>query len=201
MQKKDWAMAATEEMKSFAPKPWVAPQPVLIIGTYNENGVANAMNAAWGGQWDMKEIMIAMRSHATTVNLNRNGEFTVAFATKKTMVASDFVGIVSAKKDGEKIEKTGWNIEKAVKVNAPVFTDFPMTLECRIKEKIDESAEGYYIVAEIVNILVDENYLAEDGNPDIEKMELIVFDPIHHGYIELGKKVGQAFSDGKALKG
>lgn len=158
------------------------------------------MNAAWGGQWDMKEIMIAMGAHATTENLNRNGEFTVAFATKKTMVASDFVGIVSARKDQKKMEKTGWHVEKAEMVNAPVFSDFPMTLECRIKEKIDESAEGYYIIAEIVNILVDENYLADDGNPDVEKMQLIVFDPIHHGYIELSKKVGQAFSDGKLLK-
>ena len=187
-------------MKSFAPKPWVAPQPVLIIGTYNEDGKANAMNAAWGGQWDMKEIMISMGKHQTTDNLNRNGEFTVAFATTDTMVASDFVGIVSAKNDQEKMMKTAWKSVKAEKVNAPVFTCFPMTMECRIKGKIDESAEGYYIIAEIVNILVDENYLAEDGNPDIEKMQLITFDPVHHGYIQLGKKVGQAFSDGKALK-
>ena len=187
-------------MKSFAPKPWFAPQPVLAIGTYNKEGVANAMNAAWAGQWDMKEIMISMGNHVTTDNLKLGGEFSVAFATKKTMVASDFVGIVSAKNDPKKMEKTGWNIEKASMVNAPVFTDFPMTLECRIKEKYDESETGYYLIAEIVNILVDEKYLAEDGNPDMEKMELIVFDPIHHGYIQLGKKVGNAFSDGKALK-
>ncbi len=187
-------------MKSFAPKPWVLPQPVLIIGTYNENGEANAMNAAWAGQWDQKEIMISMGTHVTTENLNRNGEFTVAFATKQTMVAADFVGIVSAKNDPNKMVKTGWNIVKAEKVDAPVFTDFPMTLECRIREKIDESETGYYIVAEIVNILVDEKYLAEDGNPDIEKMELIVYDPLHHGYIQLGNKVGNAFSDGKMLK-
>lgn len=32
-------------MKSFGSKPWMLPQPVLIIGTYNENGVANAMNS------------------------------------------------------------------------------------------------------------------------------------------------------------
>ena len=31
-------------MKSFGSKPWMLPQPVLIIGTYNENGVSNAMN-------------------------------------------------------------------------------------------------------------------------------------------------------------
>ena len=105
-------------MKSFAPKPWFAPQPVLIIGTYNKEGVANAMNAAWAGQWDMKEIMISMGNHVTTDNLKLGGEFTVAFATKKTMVASDFVGIVSAKNDPKKMEKTGWRIEKATMVNA-----------------------------------------------------------------------------------
>lgn len=187
-------------MKSFEPKPWMAPQPVLIIGTYGKDGAANAMNAAWGGQWDMREIMISMGNHATTENLNANGEFTVAFATVDTLAASDFVGIVSAKNNPQKMEKTGWNVVKAEKVNAPVFTDFPMTLECRITRKIDESETGYYLVAEIVNILVDERFLAEDGNPDIERMQLITFDPVHHGYIALGEKVGQAFSDGKALK-
>lgn len=77
-------------MKSFGQKAWMLPQPVLIIGTYNNDGTPNAMNAAWGGQWDSKEIMISMG--------------------------------------------------------------------------------------------------------------LITYDPIHHGYVELGKRVGNAFSDGKKLK-
>lgn len=187
-------------MKSFGQKPWVLPQPVLIIGTYNSDGTPNAMNAAWGGQWDAKEIVISMGAHATTENLARCNEFTVAFATKDTMVASDFVGIVSAKNVPEKMQKTGWKAIKADNVNAPVFTDFPMTLECRILRKIDESEEGYYIVAEIVNILVNEEYLEEDGKPNVEKMLLITYDPVHHGYIALGERVGNAFSDGKQLK-
>lgn len=187
-------------MKNFGQKPWVLPQPVLIIGTYNSDGTSNAMNAAWGGQWDSKEIMISMGSHATTENLNRCGEFTVAFATKDTMVASDFVGIVSAKNDPEKMQKTGWTAIKSEHVNAPIFTDFPMTLECRILSKIDESEDGYNIVAEIVNILVDENYLAKDGNPDVEKMQLITYEPVHHGYLVMGERVGNAFADGKKLK-
>ena len=187
-------------MKSFGQKAWMLPQPVLIIGTYNSDGTPNAMNAAWGGQWDSKEIMISMGSHATTENLARCEEFTVAFATKNTMVTSDFVGIVSAKNDPEKMQKTGWTAIKSENVNAPVFTDFPMTMECRILRKIDESEEGYYIVAEIVNILVDEAYLAEDGKPDVEKMQLITYDPVHHGYISIGERVGNAFSDGKKLK-
>lgn len=187
-------------MKSFGQKPWVLPQPVLIIGTYNSDETPNAMNAAWGGQWDAKEIMISMGAHATTENLDRCNEFTVAFATKETMVASDFVGIVSAKNDSQKMQKTGWNAVKAENVNAPVFTDFPMTLECRILRKIEETAEGYNIVAEIVNILVDEKYLATDGKPDVEKMQLITYEPVHHGYLILGERVGNAFADGKVLK-
>ena len=100
-------------MKSFGQKAWMLPQPVLIIGTYNGDGTANAMNAAWGGQWDAKEIMISMGKHATTENLARCNEFTVAFATKKTMVAADFVGIVSAKNDPEKMQIVGEQIKLA----------------------------------------------------------------------------------------
>lgn len=95
------------------------PQPVLIIGTYDNEGNPNAMNAAWGGQWDAKEIMISMGAHATTENLNRCGEFTVSFATRDTMIASDYVGIVSAKNDPQKMQKAGWNVAKAEHINAP----------------------------------------------------------------------------------
>lgn len=186
-------------MKPFGPKAWVLPQPVLIIGTYDSEGKANAMNAAWGGQWDNHQIMISMGSHKTTENLNLCGDFTVAFATKQTLVEADFVGIVSARKDPSKMEKTGWTAVPSENVKAPVFTDFPMTLECRIKEKLYESETGYYIIADIVNILADEKYLAQDGKPDVEKMDLITFDPCHMGYIALGQKVGNAFSDGQKL--
>ena len=188
-------------MKSFGSKPWMLPQPVLIIGTYNENGVANAMNAAWGGTWDMNEIVISMGSHATTDNLKlNNGEFTVAFATAQTMVASDFVGIVSAKNDPEKVIKTSWHVEKAPNINAPLFRDFPMTMECRIKRKIDESEAGYNIVAEVVNVLCDEKCLNGQGMPDVEKMDIISYEPVNHKYIQMGKVIGDAFSCGKELK-
>lgn len=147
----------------------------------------------------MHEIMISLGSHQTTDNLAVNPEFTVAFATAATMVAADYVGMASGRKTPDKMQRTGWTIEKAPHVNAPVFKEFPMTLECRVKQKFDESDTGYYLVAEIVGILCDERYLAEDGKPDVEKMELITFDPIHHTYIQLGKTVGKAFAVGKQL--
>ena len=38
--------------KNFGVKPWFYPLPVLIVGSYDENGQADAMNAAWGGLYD-----------------------------------------------------------------------------------------------------------------------------------------------------
>ena len=187
-------------MKSFGSKPWILPQPVLIIGTYDKEGKPNAMNAAWGGQWDMHEIIISLGSHQTTENLAANPELTITFATAETLVAADYVGIVSGKNAPDKMQKTGWTIEKAPNVNAPLFREFPMTLECRVKQKIDESETGYYLIAEIVNIVCDEQYLGEDGNPDVASMALITYDPVHHTYIRLGETAGKAFADGKQLK-
>lgn len=186
--------------KNFKPQAWVLPQPVAIIGTYDADGTPNAMNAAWVGQWDYHEVMISMGNHATTDNLNRCGEFTLAFATAETMVAADYVGIVSGRKEHDKISKTGWKYVTGENVNAPVFECFPMTMECRIKGKLNESETGYYIIAEIVNIRCDEKYLAEDCKPDVVKMRLITFDPVHNGYILLGNRVGNAFHDGHSLK-
>ena len=187
-------------MKSFKSNPWLLPQPVLIIGTYDKDGKPNAMNAAWGGEWDMHEIMISLSSHQTTDNLAHCPEFTLTFATTQTMVAADYVGIVSGRNTPDKMQRAGWTVEKAPNVNAPVFSEFPMTLECRVKQKISESETGYYLVAEIVNILCQEQYLAEDGKPDVAKMQLITYDPVHHTYIQLGNAVGHTFADGKQLK-
>ena len=53
----------------FGVKPVMYPMPVLIIGTYDENGVPNAMNAAWGMITDRNEISISMSEHKTTENI------------------------------------------------------------------------------------------------------------------------------------
>ena len=48
-------------------KPYIFPMPVLIIGTYDENGVPNAMNAAWGMACDMNKVAITLSADRKTV--------------------------------------------------------------------------------------------------------------------------------------
>lgn len=186
--------------KNFGAKAVITPLPVLIIATYNEDGTPDAMNAAWGGQCGAKHIALNLGpSHATTENIIRNQAFTVSFADKKHITASDYVGLVSAKTEKNKLEKAGLHAEKSEFVNAPVITDYPLTIECRVVSVREELGE-MRVVGEVVNLSADESVLDESGNVDIGKVEALVYDSPSHGYRVVGERVGNAFKDGLALK-
>lgn len=179
---------------NFGAKPVMYPMPVLIVGTYDENGVPDAMNAAWGIITDMNEISISMSTHKTTENLAKTGAFTVSIATEDTVVPCDYVGVESAKKVPDKFEKAGFHAIKSEFVNAPLIDELPMALECKVK-----SFDNGILVGEIVNVNADESILT-DGQIDPAKLKPITYDPVNNTYIGLGKKVGNAFKDGLALK-
>ncbi|MBQ8596329.1 MAG: flavin reductase family protein [Lachnospiraceae bacterium] len=179
---------------NFGAKPFMYPMPVLIVATYDENGVPNAMNAAWGIITDMNEITISMSKHKTTENLEKTGAFTVSMATEDTVIACDYVGVESASKVPDKFEKAGFHATKSEYVNAPLIDELPMALECRVKSYEDE-----ILVGEIVNVCADESILT-DGCIDPKKLKPIAYDPVNHTYIGLGETVGHAFQDGLKLK-
>lgn len=182
--------------KNFGAKPFLFPQPVMIIGTYDENGKANAMNAAWGGIAGADEIMIDLSSHKTTDNFLRNKAFTVSVGDVEHMAACDYVGLVSANKEENKMEKAGFTTTKSEFVNAPVINELPLTLECELTDVIG----GSKIFGKIVNVSIDEKVLGEDGELSLEKFSPITYDTVHYGYYRLGERVGNAFKDGNALK-
>ncbi len=173
------------------------PLPVLIIATYDENGTPNAMNAAWGGICDTNKISLSLSfSHKTVSNIKLKNAFTISIADASHIVEADYVGIVSANKVPDKLEKAGLHTTKSEFVDAPIITEFPLTLECKVYS-IDE--ENEIIVGEIVNVSAEEAILNETGNIAPEKLQPISFDPSNNAYITFEKKVGNAFSDGKKL--
>lgn len=181
--------------KNFGPKAWLYPQPVLIVGTYDENGTPNAMNAAWGGHCDYNEIIMDLAySHKTVANIKLNKAFTVSIADAVHVTEADYLGIVSANSVPDKLAKIGITTVKSEFVNAPVIEMFPMTFECKLKKFTDEG-----VVGEIVNISVDEKVLDENGNIDVSKLQPITYDGANRAYVVLGDTVGKAFSDGKKL--
>jgi len=183
--------------KNFGAKTWLYPMPVLIVGSYDEKGNPNAMNAAWGGIYDTNQMMVCLaQDHKTTENIKKTGAFTVSMATAKTVVPCDYVGIVSGNDVPDKFEKAGFHATKSEYVNAPIIDELPMTVECRLV-KFNEDG---ICIGEIVNISADDSILDEKGKIDAEKLAPICYDSVTHAYRVLGEKVGQAFSDGMNIK-
>ena len=182
--------------KDLGIKPYLYPQLVMIIGTYDKDGNPNAMNAAWGGVADYDKVIVCMSSHKTTENIALTNEFTISIGDANHVVECDYVGIVSQNKESNKMQKSRFTTSKAKNINAPIINELPLCLECRLLKILEEDL----YLAEIINVNADESILDEKGNISLEKFTPISYDPSTHGYYKVQGRVGNAFSDGKIIK-
>ena len=185
--------------KDLGAKTLMFPMMVLILGTYDEKGEPDAMNAAWGSIYDYNQVTVSLASHVTTDNIRKNKAFTISFGTRKTVKACDYVGLVSKAKEAKKIEKSGLHPVKSKHVNAPLFEEYPLTLECTLVSLDGDLGDGGTLVGQIVNISADESILT-NGKIDIKKLEPLCFDGELNKYNVVGEEVADAFKVGLKLK-
>ena len=184
--------------KNFGAKPYMYPQPVLIIAAYDEAGVPNAMNAAWGCIADYRQVALYLSGeHKTVKNILQRQAFTISMADKRHVTECDYVGIVSGNKEPDKFRKVGFHATKSEFVDAPLIDELPMALECKL---LSFDVESELLIGEIINVSADESILDEEGKIDPVKLAPITFDAVHNTYIMLGEKAGNAFKDGNKLK-
>jgi len=180
---------------SLGAKQVIYPEPVLIIATYNDDGTANAMNAAWGGISDTNEIHICLSKHKTTDNILKRKHFTVSMGDVKHVVECDYLGIVSGNKVINKLEVANFHTSKSKTIDAPIIDELPFALEC---ELISYDSNSGHLYAKILNVVADQSILT-DGKVDLNKFKPLVFDELNYAYHTIGEKVGNAFKDGKQL--
>ena len=183
--------------KNLGVKSYLYPMPVLIIASYDEAGKADAMNAAWGSVCDSDKVALYLsHKHKTVKNILARKAFTVSMADAAHVAEADYVGIVSGNDTPDKMEKSGLHTVKSDKVDAPMITELPLTLECKL---VSYDAESECMIGEIVNVNADERILT-DGKIDPKKLKPITYDPVNNTYIGLGEVAGKAFGDGMQLK-
>lgn len=179
--------------------PAVFPMPVLMVAAYDENGKVNVMNAAWGTMCDMDMIALFIsEGHKTSKNIHVSKAFTVSLADKEHMAVADYFGMVSGNRVPDKFEKSGCHAVKSAFVNAPVITEFPLTMECELSQII-KTDNFHAVIGKIVNVSADEKVLSENGKVDPLKLNALIFDQFQNGYYIATGKVGQAYSEGKNI--
>jgi flavin reductase (DIM6/NTAB) family NADH-FMN oxidoreductase RutF len=187
--------------KSLGAKTLLFPTPVLMVGTYDQDGKPNLMNAAWGGICCSQPpaVGVSMRkatyTHAAVI---ARKAFTVGISCEAKMVEADYVGIDSGR-DVDKFAAAGLTPIRSELVDAPYAAEFPVVLECRLLQVVENGLHTQFI-GEIVDVKADDSVLSEDGLPDIMKIRPLIYDTAHKGYHGVGPLLGNAFSIGKKLQ-
>ncbi|MBQ8070005.1 MAG: flavin reductase family protein [Bacteroidales bacterium] len=186
-------------MKSLGAKPYLFPMPTYMIGTYNEDGSVDVMMMAWGGIVDMNMVALNLEAnHKTVKNLRDRKAFTLSIPGTDTLKESDYLGTASANKYPDKFAVTGLHAVKSEKVDAPIVTEYPVTLECKVVEFQDQPY-GLRVLGEIVDVLADEKVLDEKGKIDVSKIGAFAFDQMRNDYYAIGEKIGTAWHEGLSL--
>ncbi len=186
--------------KSIGPNTLIYPNPVLIVGSYDKNGKANAMTVAWGGiaSSNPPSVAISIRKATYTYgNIVERKAFTISIPSEEYAKQADYFGIKSGK-DGDKFSATKLTPVKSELVDAPYIKEFPMILECRVIHTHELGLHTQF-VGEIMDVKVDDDLIGENGNPAIEKIRPFFYDHSSFHYYGIGRIVGRAFKIGNEM--
>ena len=81
-------------------------------------------------------------------------------------------------------------------MNAPYIKEFPLVLECSVLHAVKIGLHTLF-VGQVKDVKADEEVLAKEGHPDIEKINPMIFNPANRTYYGTGKCLGDAFSIGR----
>lgn len=188
--------------KSLGARRFIYPLPVLMVGSYDENGRPDVCNVGWGGICCSTPPCVTIglaHGRRTLANIQHSLAFTVGIPSADQEVQADYFGCATAHVEPDKIAKAGMHAVRSEKVNAPVIEEFKLTLECRVVEMHDLGSH-IQIVGEIVDALAEEEILNEEGGVDIAKLDPILVDPSADTYHRVGECIGRIFHDGLVLK-
>jgi flavin reductase (DIM6/NTAB) family NADH-FMN oxidoreductase RutF len=181
-------MPAKKSIKPFRP---IYPSPAALITSVDPEGRLNIVTL--GECFNISIIRpvivgIAIRTATHSHELiRRTGEFVVNLPTSRLHEAVDGVGTVSGR-DVDKFEEFDLTPVPAREVRPPLIDECPVCVECRV---IDEREVGDHqlFLGEVLVEHVDENVLNEEGRPDPEKLDMLVY--ACQTYFSTGKKLGE----------
>lgn len=164
-----------------------APVPPVMVSC-GTPGKANIITIAWTGTVNTKPPMtyISVRPTRYSYNIIKDsGEFVVNLTTADLVRKADLCGIYTGAKI-DKFAKCGLTEGVASAVGAPIITESPINIECRVTQIIPLGSHDMFL-AEIVAVDINEDLIDRSGKLHLEKTGLAAF--AHGDYYALGKRL------------
>jgi flavin reductase (DIM6/NTAB) family NADH-FMN oxidoreductase RutF len=180
-----------EGKTSLGSRTVIIPTPVWVIGSYDDKGRPNVMTSSWVGVCSSKPacVMTCLRKATYTFgNIMKRKAFTVNIPSESLASHAAYVGRVSGR-DVDKFAETGLTPVKSAVVDAPYVKEFPLIIECQLKQTVELGSHTMFI-GEIIDVKADRAVLSEGGVPDVEKLKPFVFTPGSSRFYGIGKNLG-----------
>jgi len=179
------------ERISWAPGTMIYPLTAVLVSCGAEKNEYNLLTISWVGTIcsspAMCYISVRPERHSYEI-IKRMGEFVLNLTTEQMAFATDWCGVKSGR-DFNKFEEMKLTIGAAEKIKAPIVVESPINIECKVKQIIPLGSHDMFI-AEVVNVLVDPQYLDKETNEfRLSEAKLLAYS--HGHYYKLGDEIGR----------
>lgn len=165
--------------QNFKPGTMIYPLPAVLVSCGATPEEYNVLTVSWTGTIcsnpPMCYVSVRPERHSYDI-IKRNMAFVINLTTSQMDFATDFCGVKSGR-DCNKFEMAKLTPVKAEVVNAPYIQEAPVSIECKVTE-IKPLGSHDMFIAEVVNVIVDDAFLEENGQLNMEKMNLLAY---NHG--------------------
>lgn len=181
----------------------VFPLPAVLVVTYgaDPDRTPNAMTAAWAASCCHEPpcVGVAIRKgRLTFTNIEARGAFTLAIPPTSLAQQVDYLGIVSGKREPDKLARLGLETAPCPTADAPLLLACPLNVECRVHSTLPIGTHTW-IVGEVLDVHADDACLDANGKIDVAALDPLAYATSTRQYHALGAPVGPAFQMGKAL--
>lgn len=171
--------------------------PMSIVSAVVD-GKVNHMAVGWLNRVNFKPPMVGVslgKTHYTNRGIREHKTFGVSIPDVGLLKAADYAGLVS----GSKVDKSRlFEIFYGEVENAPMVTDCPLTMACRVVQTIELPTNEIFI-GEIIESYCAEEFIAGNA-PDMDKLKLFTLTIPDNRYWAVGECIGKAWSAGKGYK-
>jgi len=172
--------------KSIGREHSMCVQPAFIIGTYDENGVANFAPITWVSiTWDTDHYLLVISMNGSK-KTKKNAEVTKMLSAN--LVSTDMLHLMDTcgARSGHDRPKNTFPHEKGHTLPVPTLTDSKWVYECQVTQII-QTGDTHTYFCEVKDVTVDAAIDLSNG------YDLHALDPVIYSgnYYSIGKYLGK----------
>lgn len=167
------------------------PTPVVLVSCGSSPEEYNIVTVAWTGTVcsDPPLCYISLRPSRLSYDLiKQSGEFVINLVSQEMAAVTDWCGVKSGRQYHKFLE-TGLTPVRGKQVTAPIISEAPVNIECRVKEIIPLGTHDMFLSEVLAVHAQNSLFNPKTDALELQRANLLTYS--HGHYYNLGKILGK----------